>query len=270
MRKQCLIWHSGGIGDAIMLTPILRTLAEDYDVDVLACSDIVESGLFAACPYIRTQIPAPIKPDRKHSGEEVFSELRGKYDKAHHTALHQYIHQGIAPEFKKSQDYQGFRGGKQRGYEVRCGVGGQDNGEPEVFIDTDSELVGEAYAMDQYPRGFIFVHTSPPKHPGHNWDAEPWIRQNLPKLPIFRPLENGSPRWPNINACFKMLEKASCVVLSSSVFAHACDALKVQMDVVNYSLPAPWLWPKNPELIRFIRQQDKWSKDGGKTWQSEL
>ena len=64
-------------------------------------------------------------------------------------------------------------------------------------------------------------------------------------------------KFEDINFSFILAREAKHRVLSSSVFVHACDAMNVDVEVVNYGKVDRKVWPKN-KIVRKIREEGKW------------
>jgi len=132
----------------------------------------------------------------------------------------------------------------------------------EVFIPDNIEDEIDAYVQEHYPDGFIFNHTMIEFHQNHNWNSSEWIQENLPDLPIVDTGYTGENymQWEDIRYTFALLKRASHRVISSSVFVHACDAMGLEIDVVNYGTPDRKVWPHNQDLVKRIKESERWLK----------
>jgi len=137
-----------------------------------------------------------------------------------------------------------------------------NNNQLEVFIPPDTEARAMELIAYRYPDGYIHRHTQIEFHTTHNWDCTDWIKKNLPDLPIIDTGLGGDYYCidPDINFSFVLAREAKHRVLSSSVFVHACEAMGVKMDVINYGRPDRKVWPKNQSLVVKIREAERWIK----------
>ena len=278
--KKCLLlfWH--GIGDLINLTPSLRELHHHGShADILVRKVVADSGVFEECHYA-TLIPLDIGSisaggSRGAKAEkralEAFEARKDAYDghwifkttswKVRGALMALYYEEvvramSLTPTVKVSPSVV--------------------YGPPEVWIPEWCEQEAAHFVESNYPKGFIFKHTVLIKSRTdntvlgrHNWfDADEWIKRELPALPIWDTSVHGE--WPNINILFAIAKKAQHRVLSSSFMVHACDAMGATMDVVNYVVEASKHWPEDPNIIKVIRRKEsqtpKYSFNGGRTW----
>lgn len=251
--KKALVLYPHGIGDIIQLTPYLRKLYNDgYIVDIM-CMDIVKnSKLLDGCPYIDKQIvvpnnwKSPLGFDRQiKETMSKFNKLSWKYDWSGASC-----HLGIGSTNKI--DFTG----RELNLEI-------NDRTVEVFIPKDVEKNVLNYINTVYSFGYIYAHTFIAEHTYHNWDAREWIKNNLLKLPIVDSGYKGNYyMWTeDINATFVLAREAKHRIISSSVMVHACDAMGVVIDVVNYGRPDRKVWPDNYEQkIIHIREDGKWIK----------
>ena len=244
-----LYWH--GLGDLILLTPQLRRLhKEGNDVDLICRRQAIASHLLDACPYVNKLIPVPYDGGGPAEGGksgakkreqcfQLFNKLSPEYDKS----------------FEFSERAQMVRGGKIHLNNKVCGFKDSDDLNLEVFISQEAETEAAQYIKEHCPNGYIFQHTMIEWHQWHNWDAEPWIMDNLDNLPIINTGMGGSHArmFKDINTSFVMAREAKHRVLSSSVFVHACDAMNAPMDVVYYGRPNPHGWPLDEGKIRLVK-----------------
>lgn len=250
-RVLLMCWH--GLGDIICVTPHLRHLHENgFSVDVLVRPFVVRAKLLECCPYVREIIQLPtdrsafaqssIKAGTKDMFLDIFNELAINYDYAF-----------------KSIPTKRFRmpGGKIHDEsESLFGKGGIPIAKPanldlEVFISESAEEEAQNYIRTKYPEGYVFLHTYPRSHLDHNWDASEWISANLDEeLPFFKPNEMSFSE--DINTMFVVAREATHRVLSSSVFVHACDAMRVTMDAVHYGSPSFHHYPIDSSIIKKV------------------
>ena len=116
------------------------------------------------------------------------------------------------------------------------------------------------YIQQHYPKGYIFRHTDIEFHTKHNWNCVEWVRRNLPDLPIVNTGQYGNHFriHDDINFTFVLAREATYRVLSSSVIVHACDAMNVMIDVINYGTPDRKVWIRNGRKVKRIREAGKW------------
>lgn len=252
MTKKALILYWHGLGDIIILTPIMRYLYQQgYLIDLMCHELVAESHLLDYCPYIGKLIPIPNPwwsnkgfEQQKQINTALFIETAKQYDWST-----KCYHKPIINNCKIQTNL----------YE--CGLKPADN-QFEVFITPSTEKRAMQYIADNYPNGYIFQHTKVPLHECHNWNAHNWIRSNLPDLPIVNAGQNEDHLCfdSDINFSFVLAREATHRVLSSSVFVHACEAMRVKMDVVNYGRPDRKIWPKDQSLVIRIRESGRWIK----------
>jgi len=247
MKKVLILyWH--GLGDIIQLTPHMRYLYnKGYMVDLMCRKEVKKSSLLNDCPYINELFEVK-NPWQSSLGFErqfqkniqLFNKLCLKY-----TWAGKAVHRGA---IDNKIDFTS----KELDLNIK-------NKSLEVFINKEIEKKALKYINKNYPNGYIFVHTYIEWHKYHNWNASIWIKENLPDLPIFNTHIKGVID-ENINFSFVIAREASYRVLSSSVFVHACDAMNVVIDVINYGRPAKIAWPLNQDIVLHIREKGQWLK----------
>lgn len=252
MAKTALILYWHGLGDIIILTPVMRYLYQQgYLIDLMCHELVMESHLLDCCPYIGKLIPIPNPwwsklgfELQKQINIDLFTERAKQYDWSAKCP-----HKPIVHDCKVRTNWH------------ECGLQPADN-QLEVFIGSHIEQQVIKYIAANYPNGYIFQHTKAPLHKIHNWDAREWMQYNLPDLPIIDTGYDGDHFCfdPNINFSFVLMRKATHRVLSSSVFVHACEAMRIKMDVINYGRPDHKIWPKDQELVGRIRELGRWIK----------
>lgn len=246
--KKALIMHWHGLGDVIILTPVLRHLYnQGYSVDLMCRESVKTSGLLKNCKYVDNLIIVQ-NPWRSKLGfhkqfknnVDYFNNLKDKYDWSG-ACLHR--------NKMKSKLLNNFSELKIKG----------NSFDLELFIDKDVDREIKKYVDEKYPDGYIFNHTMIEFHLKHNWDSGNWIKKNIGSLPIIDTGYNGNyyRKWNDINKTFCLLKYAKHRVLSSSVMVHACDALNLNIDIVNYGAPDRKVWPINSDLIRSIRESNR-------------
>ena len=251
MKKAVILyWH--GIGDIIILTPVLRYLySQGYLVDIMCHKQIKSSRLLDHCPYIGKLIiiENPWWSDlgfetQKELNHDLLLELSTSYDWSA-----QCVHDSIVQDCKIATNW----------HECNLVPG---NNRLEVFINDETEKRALAYIENNYPSGYIFQHTYVTLHETHNWDSTDWIKTHLPDLPIIDTGQNGDHYCcdQDINFSFVLAREARHRVLSSSVFVHACDAMNVKIDVINYGRPDHKVWPKDGSKVLRIREKERWIK----------
>lgn len=251
MKKALVLyWH--GLGDVIILTPVLRELYKNgYIVDLMCRKSVETSHLLDDCTYTNNLFIVE-NPHRSSKGfmpqatenVQMLKNLASDYDwhgLANH--LNQPFPDKIKENFKET-------GVSHNDYEL------------EVFIPKEIEGFTLNYIKENYPNGYIFNHTMIEFHTGHNWDSSEWIKENLPILPIIDTGVGGNHymKWDDIRICFILAREAKYRVLSSSVFVHACDAMNVDIEVINYGKPDRKVWIHNQKLVKKIRESGKFLK----------
>ncbi len=248
-RALFLYWH--GLGDVIILTPLLRELYKQGYVTDLICRKSVESSkLLDDCPYVDKLIIVE-NPWRSKKGFQA--QARENINLLHSLGSN-YDWFGGAGHLSSFTDK------IKRNFE-ECKLTTADY-DLEVFIPVNVEKEVSEYINQNYPQGFIFNHTMIEFHKNHDWNSAQWIKDNLPNLPVVDTGYTGNyyMKWPDIRYTFALLKHATHRVISSSVFVHACDALKLPIDVVNYGTPDRKVWPYDKSLVRKIRESGKWIK----------
>jgi hypothetical protein len=253
MKKSLILyWH--GLGDVIMLTPALRELySQGYKTTLLCRQSVETSMLFKDCHYIDELIIVENPHQATNMSEssriniDLFRSMSKKYKWSGMSTHNGLINDKVDHTLK----------------ELRLG---NKNPYLEVFIPKDIEEEAMKYINQNYPDGYIFNHTTVEFHPAHTWDSTDWIDSNLPNLPIIDTGKGGNHymKFDNINFSFVLAREAKYRVLSSSVFVHACEAMGVDMEVINYGKLDRKVWPKNQKLVKRIRENEKWVKQYGK------
>lgn len=139
----------------------------------------------------------------------------------------------------------------------------------EVFITPEIDKEVYDFLCDYKPpfinpidEGYILRHTDIKEHEWHTWDADEYITNNYPSIPILNTGFNGL--WylwqEDINYTFVLLRYATYRVLSSSVMVHACEAMDLNIDVINYGKPDRKVWPLDQDLVLSIREGGEWIK----------
>ena len=250
MKKALfLYWH--GLGDVIILSPLLRQLHEKGYITDLICRESVRSThLLDDCPY---------------TGELIIVDNPWRSP----LGFQQQAQQNVALLYKLAPRYEWAQGAIHQGSfndkikhnfleaNLEC-----NDPRLEVFIPEEIDASAMEYVQTHYPEGFIFNHTMIEFHKNHDWDSSDWIKTNLPQLPVIDTGYNGNyyRKWDDIRYTFALLKYATHRVISSSVFVHVCDALELPMDVVNYGTPDRKVWPYNQKLVKRIREGEKWIK----------
>jgi hypothetical protein len=252
MNQKTLILYWHGLGDVIMLTPMLRHyFQKGYPVHLMCRPEVGNTNLLGDCPYVEKliHITNPWRSDvgferQKQANIAEFERLSKRYAISA-SCLHEHI----------SQDCKITTNWKE------CGIEPDDN-QLEVFIPQETEARAMALIASRYPNGYIHKHTQIEFHTTHNWDCGDWIKQHLPDLPIVDTGLGGDYYCvdPDINFAFVLAREAKYRVLSSSVFVHACDAMDVEIDVINYGRPDRKVWPKNQGLVKRVREAGRWIK----------
>jgi len=246
-------------------------------VDVLVRPYIVKAKLLECCPYVREIIQLPTdrsafatssrKYGTKNMFLDIFNELAINYDYAFKSLptkrfripggkIHdesenlfgkEMPRQRLSPKEKRRQEIiRGFRDTP-----ARIPIAKPANLDLEVFISESAEEEAQNYIRTKYPEGYVFLHTYPRYHLNHNWDASEWISANLDEeLPFFKPNEMSFSE--DINIMFVVAREATHRVLSSSVFVHACDAMRVTMDAVHYGSPSLHHYPLDSSIIKKV------------------
>lgn len=245
-NKKALIKYHHGMGDVIQLMPHLRYLYnEGYITDIMGMLQNRLSHLLDDCPYTGNLIDIPNtwkSPLGFHKQLEkdinFFNEIKGDYD---WSGMSNHVGIGQINKIDFTS--------KELGLVILDKY-------VEVFISPESEARTLEYINKTYPNGYIFVHTLIEEHTYHDWDASSWIKENLPDLPIVDTGYKGNYyRWKeDINETFVLAREATHRILSSSVMVHACDAMGVEMDVVNYGKPDRKVWLPDMSKVKRIRE----------------
>jgi len=236
--------YSHGLGDVIMLTPCLRELHQrGYTIDLMCRKSVKESHLLDNCKYINKliEIQSPWSGDF----DEIIVDNNRKFDKIsnEYDWIGESLHLSHIPgEHKIDMTI------RELGLET-------DDKTPEVYIGEDVR------EFTDFPDGYIVVNSVVEFHREHDWDARAWIKENLPELPILELGRGGDfyRKWPDINKTFALLKGASYLVLNSSVWVHAADAMGLTIEAVNYGNQDRKMDPVNSE-VRHIRREGKWER----------
>ncbi len=250
---KALIHYSHGLGDVIMLTPLLRKLNQKgYKVDLMCRQSVETSKLLDECPYVERLFIVD-NPHRSKLGwheqqlinDKKMIAMSGDYDytlRLPHLNLKtcKITHNMVKSTLSYSKEDLGL----------------------EVFIPKEVELQALNYIQKTYPNGYIFNHTQIEFHPVHNWNSMDYIKKNLPDLPVIDTGLGGSHyrMFPDINFSFVLAREAEYRVLSSSVFVHACEAMGSSIEIINYGKPDRKVWPLTPNLVKHIRESEKMLK----------
>jgi len=243
---KALIYYHHGLGDCILLTPQLKYLSEKFkaEITLLCRKSVISSKIFVNCPFVNNVVPIanPWESDFKEQlkiNYQIFEEMRENYDIAFFID-HLSLNKAWNKVFSNS---------------LYCRIFDSIDVQPEIFISPFAKKIAEKYIRDHFPRGFIFKHTLIPLHPVHSWPADDWIIKNLPDLPVFdmADIDTCAGIFSDINVTFYILSKADYVVVSSSVMAHAADAIKKPIDVLNYGKPDYYNLPVNRNIVRRLR-----------------
>lgn len=251
--KKSLILYTHGLGDIIQITPILRHLYENgFITDIMGRESIKSSMLLDYCPYVGTIIPtlnpwqSPIGFNAQNTMNVKRFELLSKDYDWSGVSLHMNMTDNISKTEHSANEFKLFI------KDMRL----------EVFINEQTEFKALRYIEDNYPNGYIFMHTRVDLHPIHSWDATDFITSNLPDLPIIDTGVGGDHfmKFSDINFSFVLAREATHRVLASSVFVHACDAMGVTIDAVNYGNRVRKAWPLDTDKLLRIRENGKWIK----------
>jgi len=247
-RALLMYWH--GLGDVIQLTPHLRYLyQEGFMVDLLCRPEVRTSNLLRYCPYINKLIDVPNpwqsakgKNNQIQSNNKTFEALRSSYQWSG-KSLH---NTGGACKIDTTS--------RELGLQIT-------DKKLEVFISKEAEQ--EALCVkNNFPDGYIFVHTMIENHKYHNWNSSNFIAKNYTDVDIIDTGYEGDfyKKFSDIGVSFVLSRDAKARILSSSVFVHACDAMNVCIDVINYGRPDRKVWPLDQSKVMKIRESNKWIK----------
>ena len=252
--KTMLLNFDSGLGDVLMITPQLKYYYDKGYLATLLCREAVaKSHLLDNCPYVKDLCIIPNPWDGWEDGEynniieenkKVFNGMKDLFDVAFYRR-HQKINVHNMTVNNRIM-----------------GIHKLENYTPKVFISDEADEWAKEY-VKQFSDGYIFVHTKIENHPGHDWDASEWIEQNLDDLPI---VDTGKDMLhymlnEDINCSFALAKYAKHRVLSSSVMVHACDAMGLYIDVINYGKPDRKVWPVNIDNVLRIRELGQWLED---------
>jgi len=211
-RALFLYWH--GLGDVIMLSPLLRELYNrGYKTDLICRKSVETSSLLESCPYtdklIIVENPWRSKigfAKQANANVNLLKEMSPDYDWSGGA-----IHSGrFGDKIKRN-----FQEGKLSTKDYRL----------EVFIPDDIRKEVGRYVQERYPQGFIFNHTMIEFHTNHDWNSRKWIKENLPNLPVVDTGTQGDyyMKWQDIRYTFALLKNAKHRVLSSSASVFMGD-----------------------------------------------
>ncbi len=247
---KLLIYYHHGLGDCILLTPQLKYFHEKFNAEVtlLGRKSVISSKLFQDCPYVGevVEIDNPWESAFENQlklNYRYFRVLSKHYSNAFFID-HRSLNKSWSKVFSNS---------------LSCRIFDAIDIQPEVFVSKRAKEMAEDYIHEYFPDGFIFKHTIIPLHKIHTWSAYDWIEENLPDLPIFdvARIDTRNDIFSDINVTFHILSRADHVVLSSSVMAHAADAMKKPIDVLNYGKPDYYNLPVNKDIVRRLRVQGR-------------
>ena len=240
-----LISYLHGIGDTIMLTPAMRALHEAGERFDLVLFDYVKnSHLLDNCQYI----------NNIHTLKSHWKHPRPGHQYA--ANINRVIEIGKKYDETIIIDHKGFEKGEHKvDYNMRrCGVYG--NTKCEVFIPEKMRVKAKE-AIDSWGEEFVFAHWCVPDHPYHTWkDATAWINANFGNRYYLYNTCSGKPN-DNINMAFAMMSMASAVVLCSSVFVHAADAMGIPIDCLYYGHRDDKVIPRHTEIRTLIVKEYK-------------
>lgn len=254
-KALIMYWH--GLGDIIMLTPVLRDLhSKGYQTDLMCRQMVIDSHLLDDCEYINDIIVIE-NPWRSKLGFDnqakvnmkIFNNLKVDYDFSA-PIIHSVNFDGMPTGIDKV---------RRNIQEAKLNT---KNEKLEVFIPKDVEKAALEYIKAKYPNGYIFKHTMIEFHKFHNWNSDKWIKDNLPDLPVVDTGARGNYRMYNynVNFAFVLAREATHRILSSSVFVHACDAMDVEVEVIHFGAGVNLsTYLKNDIAIR-IKEGDHWVK----------
>jgi len=247
--KKALVQYSHGLGDVILLTPHLRYLYDiGYIVDLMCRTEVRTSHLLDNCPYVGELIEIGNPWTAKDFNQQVLDN----YDKFV-TISNNYDWIGCSLHLTQlPREHKIDITSRELGLDIT-------DKRVEVFLGEDDDV--RELVEREYPDGYICVNSNVEFHTEHNWDARDWIRENLPELPVLELGRGGDfyRKWPDINKTFALLKHASYLVLNSSVFVHAADAMECEIEAINYGNHDRKMDCVNVEP-RHIRRVGKWVK----------
>jgi len=251
MKKALILyWH--GLGDIIQLTPHLRHLYnQGYVTDLMCMEQTAKSKLLDDCPYTDELISVP----------NTWTSPLG-FNRQAQVTIERFNGLKTGYDWSGMANHIGIGGHNKMDFTAKeLGLGITDK-ILEVFISQEVEQGTLEFINNEYPDGYIFVNTFVEEHTYHDWDASGWIKANLPPLQVIDVGYKGAYyMWTDdINDSFVLLREATHRVLSSSVMVHACEAMNVKMDVINYGRPDRKVWSANQDLVLRIRENGVWIK----------
>jgi len=255
MRKKTLLCYSHGLGDIIQLIPVLNYFYQQGHIcDLMVRKEVISSKLLNTCPYINKLFPiinpwqSPIgktKQEKKNCEQWKKLMKQDKYDFGMPILHHNCITPKIDMNF------------------VECGIDpkGKDKS-LEVFISSENNKIGMEYIKKNYPNGYILTNSVVAAHPWHSFKHIDWIKKNLLDLPIIDIGDNCKHHimWKDINITFVLIKEAKHLILNSSVWVHASDALEKTIDLINYGKPDHKVWPLNQSKVLHIKEAGKFIK----------
>jgi hypothetical protein len=248
-NRKALIKYHHGLGDVIQLTPHLRFLYDvGYVTDIMGMAQNRTSHLLDACPYVDKFIDIPNTWKSPLGFQRQLLIDMEKFE-----------------NLSKGYGWSGYANHIDIGNKNKIDFTSMELGleiidkTVEVFITPEIEEEALKFINNNFPNGYIFVHTMIEEHTYHNWDASEWILENLPNLPIVNTGYGGNffMCHPNINFSFVLAREAKHRVMSSSVMVHACDAMGTTIDLVNYGRADRKVWLADMSRVLNIRECGK-------------
>jgi hypothetical protein len=232
--KKLLILFAGGLGDVINITPHMRYFyRQDYKIDLMCRQPVIDSHLLDECPYIDKLIPVPNPWEYEGKEQEIIISNEKLYEKR-----------------KNDYDFAVYRPFSQipniHKIDMTCKffnmpeLKGEDRW-PEIFISEENQKIADDFLTGIGYDNFRFIHNKVEIHPQHSWpNVEGWLKNNMEEMESFNTAHKN---WGDINITFAVLNRASQVILCSSVFMHAADSLGKRIDVAFYGNIDRKVWP---------------------------
>ena len=233
MYLKTLINYPHGLGDHILLSPMLRLCAEKRGpVDVCMTDQFVSSELYRNCPYVNKVIPlkhpwhdypggAPVGfVEVEKAARKIYRE--GDYD--HFITINQ--HPGVKSKIVINME--ALSVANHESHDLNT----------EVWISTRDRIIALKWLADNgisNEYGFVhgISHLAKNKNLPENWGYDYCKRQGLKSVvEVGKSFEYDE---LNINSQFFIMKRASTRVLMDSVFFHAACALSLNIDIAYFA-----------------------------------
>ena len=226
MSKRLLMLYPHGIGDCILLTPVLRKLHADKKFDSIAIGldedRAYDSGVLANCPYVDEvyPIPCPHGYSTYYEGEvKMLNKAQLIMEEGRYNMISNIIHEGR--DNKIFINFAAFQYEQVMKEDLRT----------EVFLSEEDRAFAKEFVGD---RRFTFIHGSSPSLPPKDFPTDflEEIRKDGNVIEVgvdFQPTEF------DINKQFAIMELADKIYVIDSAFYHAAHALGKKVDLAYFN-----------------------------------